>query len=115
MKFVHGITVTVLPRSPGRDQYGDTIDPEGSGHRIRWCAVAPRMDGDTIARGRNGTVVGVTVVVPPGADLRGDDTVTLDHPDWPGRWIVDGDVVWWRSPLNGINRGATVDLVRAAG
>lgn len=110
-----GITITV-ERGPGLDENGDPVDDEPTTHTIANCAVAPRLASEVEERGRQGSVVGLTLYAPPGSDLLHTDIIIIASGDPnPGRYAVEGEAGQWKSPFSGHDFGFEVALRRAEG
>ena len=117
MRFRGGVTITVERGVPGgHDAYGDPIVTEMTTHVIEECAVAPRAASESDARGRAGTIVGLTLYAPAGSDiLRTDRIIIPDGVPNTGRYEVEGEPAEWTSPTSGLAKGMQVALRRAAG
>lgn len=111
MRFASGVTVVVLPRSPGLDQYADLADGEGRGHSVPGCGVQHSSSVQQVDQRERGHVDALTVFAPPEADIVDGDM--LEVPGHPGTWRVDGEPVLWSSPISGIDRGLVVAVHRA--
>lgn len=114
---MQGITITV-ERGPGKDEYGDPIPGAASTHEVAHCAVMPRRGGgrEVDDRGREGSIVGLTLHAPAGADLlRTDQVVIPAGTPNAGRYEVEGEAAEWVSPFTGRHFGFEVALRRAEG
>lgn len=113
--FPHGETVTLV-RPPGRDQYGDPLPGTGTETDYHSCAVWPR-DGNAAGGNentdfRNTVIIGLMVLVPPGADVEPTDRMRVRGV----LYEVDGEPgVWGPSPLTGTEAGVQVALKRVEG
>jgi hypothetical protein len=112
------VEVTIVRGVPGgTDQYGDRV--EGTEERIPvpGAIVAPRRVGagtasiETADYGRQGVVVGMTLYLPPGTDLKRTDDVEIDGE----RFTVEGESGEWASPYTGRRHGMEVAVRRAEG
>lgn len=101
----------------GTDPYGDPIAGVETSELIpgplgRDEAYAfPRMSSDIHDAGRAGVIVGLTLHMRYGYDLRFDDLVDVDGV----RYRVDGEPGHWEQPFTGWKPAAEVALVRAEG
>lgn len=114
---MRGITITV-ERGLGKDAYGDPIAGAPSTHEVDHCWVAPRRGGgrELDDRGREASIVGLTLYAPVGADLlRTDRIVIADGSPNAGRYEVEGEAAEWVSPFTGKHFGFEVALRRAEG
>lgn len=108
------VTVTVVVRDAGRDEYGDPVQLSGDElPSIDGCLVAPTATTTDDARGRWGTTAQLDVYAPPGSDLREGDHVELSDAALPGRWLIVGHPDVWRGPFT--ERGVVAGLRRAVG
>jgi hypothetical protein len=105
------VTDIVVRRQPARDAYGDPAADDPVTHTIVGCAIEPAGPSPITDRGRDGSVVVLTVYLPAGADLRHDDLVEYDGQ----LYTVDGEPSSWQSPLTGWAPGATAQIRRAVG
>lgn len=111
--FAHGLTLTRLR--------GTKVDDGYNGTRIDWtnpdrltipgCGLAPRVEDELLARGRQGVVVGWTAYLPFGSDVTHEDRVETPY----GVCDVNGDPGNWESPYTGRKPGMTVTLDRVEG
>lgn len=95
----------------GHDAYGDPIPGTEDRLAIPGAFVAPRESDALNDRGRAGVVVGLTLYLPPGADVRRTDLFDVDG----DRYRIDGEVGRWEHPRSGWKAGQTVALVRGEG
>jgi len=116
--FAHGKTATIVRQVPGgTDEYGDPIPGTTIRVDVPGCGWAPRSAGagpsseDIHDRGRQGVIVGLTLYMPAGTDLRHTDQVELEGL----LYDVEGDPGEWRNPLSGREAGLEVALRRAEG
>ncbi len=107
-----GSTVIVHRSTTTTDRYGNEIPgPWVAAGSIDGCAVAPRSTSELSDGGRQGVIVGLTLFMPPGADIGPHDRVEVD-----GRMFeVEGDVGRWQSPLTGWAPGDQVALRKVEG
>lgn len=112
------MTIQRVRRSAGgTDRYGDPLPGSEATEDIpgplgQQSAYAfPRVSADINAPGRAGVVVGLTLHMRRGYDLRHDDLVEIDGV----RYRVDGEPGHWEHPATGWTPGAEVALVRAEG
>src|SRR5690606_26282497 len=75
---------------------------------IPGCGVAPRQAGEQIGAGRIAVTSGVTLYVPPGADVLPSDRFEVRGVEYE----VDGEPAVWRSPFTGWEPGREVVLTR---
>lgn len=109
MIFPYGETVTRIRVTPGgRDPYGDPIGDVEEHVDITGCAVAPRQAGEQIGAGRIAVTSGLTVYVPPGADVLPSDRIEVRGVVYE----VEGEPAEWRSPFTGWEPGREVQLIR---
>lgn len=109
MIFPYGETVVRIRRTPGgRDPFGDPIGDTEERVDIPGCGVAPRQAGEQIGAGRIAVTSGVTLYVPPGADVRPSDRFEVRGEEYE----VDGEPAVWRSPFTGWEPGREVVLTR---
>lgn len=109
MIFPHGETVVRIRLTPGgRDPYGDPIGDVETRTDIAGCAVAPRQAGEQIGQGRIAATSGLTLYVPPGADILPSDRFEVRGTVWE----VEGEPAVWRSPFTGWEPGREVVLTR---
>lgn len=113
MRFPHGETVTRLRGTTESDGYGGTrtdwSDPDELD--IYPCAVAPLVEEELLARGREGITEAWTVYAPYKSDIRASDRIRYDGMDFD----VDGVPGNWRSPFTGSEFGMAVRIVRIEG
>jgi hypothetical protein len=79
--------------------------------RITGCGVAPRSSTEPVVQGRSEVLIGLTLFLPAGSDIRALDRVVV-------RGVVhdvDGDPSVWRSPLTGWAPGLEVRAIRVEG
>lgn len=107
MNFPYGETVTRI-RSVERDQFGDPIGAAEPDLDIPGCGVAPRQAGEQIGQGRIAVTSGLTLYVPPGADVLPSDRFEVRG----AVWEVEGEPAVWRSPFTGWEPGREVQLTR---
>lgn len=95
---MNGETVVVLRAPAGdKDRYGNaTRDwPSATRRDVAGCAVAPRNVPEDTGEGRQAVTIGLTVYMPPGADVLATDRV-----ECRGRvYEVDGEPSLWVSPF----------------
>ncbi len=96
-------------RPGGTDIYGNPID--GVEVSTADVIVAPRADSEATSPGRSAVIVGYTIYLPPGSDLRPTDRVIIDDVAYE----VDGQVGHWVNPFTGIDRGYQAALRRVDG
>lgn len=101
----------VRSSAPGLDAYGDPIPGTETTEPITGAFIAPRQSSDINDPGRAGVIIGLTLFLPFGFDLRHDDDIDIDGT----RYRIDGDPGDWYQPMTGWEAGATVALVRAEG
>lgn len=110
------MTISRVRQSPGgTDIYGDpvpsteTVTEIG---RVGWLPfVVPRSSSDINAAGRAGVIIGLTLYLPYGFDIRHDDLVDVDGT----RYRIDGEPGHWKHPSTEWEACAEVSLVRAEG
>jgi hypothetical protein len=107
MIFPYGETVTRI-RSVERDEFGDPIGDAEPNLDIPGCGVAPRQAGEQIGQGRIAVTSGLTLYVPPGADVLPSDRFEVRG----AVWEVAGEPAVWRSPFTGWEPGREVELTR---
>ena len=107
MIFPYGETVTRI-RSVERDEFGDPIGGAEPNLDIPGCGVAPRQAGEQIGQGRIAVTSGLTLYVPPGADVLPSDRFEVRG----AVWEVTGEPAVWRSPFTGWEPGREVELTR---
>lgn len=109
MIFPYGETAVRIRTTPGgRDPYGDPIGDVETRTDITGCAVAPRQAGEQIGQGRIAVTSGVTLYLPPGADVLPSDRFEVRGAEWE----VEGEPAVWRSPFTGWEPGREVQLTR---
>lgn len=109
----HGVTVTRLRGTKVDDGYGGTRVDWTNPDRltIRGCAMAPLVEDELVARGRQGVVDGWTLYAPYGSDVDFEDRVETPH----GTFEVNGTPGHWRSPYTGRESGMTIVLQSVEG
>lgn len=114
MTTAKGITVIVgRGAATGSDRYGGATVTR-TPHTIEHCVVGLRTNDPLDAEGREGSVLGVTLYCPPGADVQHSpiaDLITIDGDDWE----TDGEPFEWRNGYSDIVRGVQVPLKRVQG
>jgi len=124
MRFPHGETVTIVRESPGgTDAYGDPTTSTSARTDIPLCGVAPRMSSEPTERGRQGVIVGWSVYLPAGVDVRSTDQMELPGVTMlnaegevvPAPCDIEGIPADWVNPFTGWTPGAEVAVRRAAG
>ena len=109
MIFPYGETVTRIRLISGdRDEFGDPVDDAETRTEVTGCAVAPRQAGEQIGQGRIAVTSGLTLYVPPGADVLPSDRFEVRG----AVWEVEGEPAVWRSPFTGWEPGREVELTR---
>lgn len=111
----YGETVTLLRTgSTTHDEYGNDVLDESSSV-IRDVAVWPRTSSETTgennAGDRNQTIIGLTLLIPPGIAVRSTDRFVVRGE----RYEVDGEPGVWRSYLTNTQAGTQVTLTRVEG
>lgn len=107
-----GETVTILRGGTGTtDRYGNDILGADSRIDVDGCAVAPRQEGDADGRGRQGVIVGLSIFMPAGTDVRATDRLEVRGEPHS----IEGDPGVWRSPYSGVERGVEVATRRVEG
>ena len=110
--FTHGETVTILRDTPGGfDQYGDPIPSSTARIDIVGCGIDDRYSTEPTERGRQGVIVGKTILAPAGSDFRSTDGVEVRGK----AYVVDGDAGEPVSPFTGWAPGVVVAIRRAVG
>jgi hypothetical protein len=104
-------SITVLRRTLTPDRYGD-LQPTGEATRtvITGCLVSPRSSADLTSPGRQGVLIGLSVIAPASADILSDDQVEVDG----ALFDISGDIGRWRSPFSRLG-GLEFALTRAVG
>lgn len=124
MRHHHGVPVFIVRQSPGgTDPYGDPIPSTTARVEQPGCAVAPRYSTEPTERGRQGVVVGWSVYLPAGADVRFTDQMELpgvtkvnaEGVTVPDPCEIEGDPGAWSSPFTGEDFGFEVTVKRAVG
>lgn len=107
-----GETVTILRGQATIDRYGNTTVDWTTPTRtdIDGVAVAPRTSGEEHA-GRTAVIVGLTLYLPAGADMRATDRVVARG----STYEVVGDPAVWVSPYTGAQPGIEVAVERYDG
>jgi hypothetical protein len=111
MDFAYGETVTVVPGSIGSDNNGDPIPDTRVEHDLERCGVAFRYSTEPTERGRQGVIVGVTVLAPPRSDVLSTDELRVRG----GLYKVEGEPADWRSPYTGWEPGMEISAKKAVG
>jgi hypothetical protein len=107
--FPRGETVVRIRLTPGgRDPFGDPIGDVETRTDITGCGIAPRQAGEQIGQGRIAATSGVTVYVPPGADVLPSDRIEVRG----AVYEVEGEPGDWRSPFTGWEPGMEIHLTR---
>lgn len=100
----------VRVRGADPDAYGDPVgDPDED--ELDGCSVAPRTSTDIADRGRQGVVIGLTLLAPFGTDIIHTDQLKVDGV----LYDIDGDPGSWKNPFTGWEAGIEVALTRATG
>jgi hypothetical protein len=109
-------TVLRVRRTPGgRDAYNDPIPSGETRVAITGCAIAPRSEPEPDERGRNGTIVGLTLYAPLGADLVSTDLIQVDLNDPKDLHEIEDEVGQWSHPDDPAHGGLVAALKRARG
>jgi hypothetical protein len=107
-----GETVVRIRATPGGfNAYGDPVASTTTRTDVPNTAVAPRMSTEPTTRGRNGSVIGLTIAPPAGSDIRSTDQVEVRGVVYD----VEGDSIEIVSPFTGWAPGAEIALKRAVG
>lgn len=107
-----GETVVILRAgAPTVDRYGNEIPGPDVRVEVEGCAVAPRLDGDVTAQGRQGVIIGTTVYFPAGTDVRATDRLEVRNE----QHVIEGDPGRWVNPYDGNERGVEVASRRVEG
>lgn len=110
--YTHGETVILHRPSTTTDRYGDqAVTGWVESGWFDGCAVWPRTSDELTEQGRQGVIVGLTVVLPDCADVGPHDRCEVGGV----MFEVDGEPGRWRSPLTGWAPGVEVRLRRVDG
>lgn len=106
-----GENVTILRSGePTQDSHGNDVPGTDAETAVEGCAVWPRTSSESID-GRDQVIVGVSVGMPYGTDVRATDRVR-----WRGTvYEVAGRPGPWRNPFTGTCAGIQVDLTEVTG
>ena len=109
---VNGETVTIVHPGSRALRSGDTVPDwdDTTTEDVAHVAVAPGSSDENNDR-RSGTVVGLTLYLPPGTDIDAADRVIVRGDTYE----VDGDAGDWRSPFTGWRPGIEVAIKKADG
>lgn len=105
-------TVTRLRAEVGENRLGNEVRDWSDPDRldIVGCSVAPRSEGEDTQHGREGVIIGFTILVP-----RTVDVVATDRLEVRGDvYLVDGEPGDWRSPFTN-RKGTEIRLRRVEG
>lgn len=110
---MNGETVTVVRRGAqtGEDRYGKPIYGPDQEIPVAGCMVAPRSSAEPDEVGRGAVITGVTVYLPPGADVRPQDRLRIRGE----LFQVDGDAGDWSSGYTAWRPGVEVAAERVEG
>jgi hypothetical protein len=105
-------SVVVVRRPTTNDRYGDEQPTTAQPRRITLtgCTVSPRFSNDLSEPGRQGALVGLSVMAPSTANVLATDQIEVDGE----LFDIDGDVARWASPLSRVG-GVEIGLRRAVG
>lgn len=106
MALAFAETVTITRQIT--DSHGDHTD--GASHTQGGCAVWPTTSTETVF-GQDTVVWGLTVLMPPGADVLSTDTVIVRGVTY----LVNGEPSLYKSPLTGAEAGIEVLLKTESG
>lgn len=105
--------------------YGDLPTPVITRIDISNAGIAPRMSNEPSARGRQGVMIGYSLYLPYGTDLRFNDKVELfgggtlagvpRTPLTAQIYYVDGQPAQWKSALSGKRFGMEIALSLGSG
>ena len=107
-----GETVDVYRPTVAGGNYGDdTITfPSTPSHSVDGVAVAPGSTSEVLV-GRSAVLVGMTLYMPPGADVEATDRLGVRGL----MYEADGDLGTWVNPHNGIEAGRELAVSRVDG
>lgn len=106
------VAVAIVRGTPGGvDEYGDPVTSTSSSVPVPNLGVAPRKSEESGERGRAGVVIGKTVYLPAGTDIRSSDQLLIDGE----LYDVEGEPGMWENPLTGHSPGIEVAARRAVG
>lgn len=112
MRFPFPTTITVLRDvAGGVDAWGDPVPASTSRTDIADCAVYPRYSSEPTALGRNGVVVGQTILAPYGSDILFTDRIEIAGIVY----VVEGEGGNWKSVHTGTEFGMEIAVKRAVG
>lgn len=112
MSLSFGQTVTILRDVPGGvDQWNDPVPASTSRTDIAGCAVHPRYSTEPTAVGRNGVVIGQTILAPYGSDILFTDRIEIAGVVY----LVEGEGGNWKSVHTGTEFGMEIAIKRAVG
>lgn len=104
----------VRPNPGGLDAYGDPTSSTETRTAIAGAVIAPIVSPlmtDRITPGRSATIVGYSLFVPPGTDIRTSDYVEIAGV----KFKIDGQIGEWTNPFTGNRRGLEARLRRVEG
>ncbi|HEX5541114.1 MAG TPA: hypothetical protein VFX60_06060 [Micromonospora sp.] len=113
MNFAYPETAIVLRAPLIEDRYGNEVRDWVNQERIEsdgW-AFAPRFSDEASDAGRQGVIVGLTGLGPPGADVLATDRMEVRGLTYE----VEGEPGEWRNPFTGWLPGIQVALKRVEG
>lgn len=104
------LVVVLRPGPMTRDAMGQEVPGPDTEIPVPGCAVWPRTSSER-DQGQAQVVVGLTVFVPPGVEVRATDRMRVRG----AVYQVDGEPGTYRSPLTGTTSGTEVALSRVTG
>lgn len=112
MTFPFGTTITVLRDSPGGlDDYNNPVTSTTTSTDIINCGVAPRYSSEPTEKGRNGVIIGLTILAPAGSDILFTDRIKIAGVVYE----IEGDPADWSNPFTGTEFGMEIAVKRAVG
>lgn len=128
MTLPFGQIVTILRDvAGGVDSYGDPVPASTTRIDVPGCSLAPRTSTEPTVIGRQGVIVGQSLYLPVGTDIRFTDRVEIHGggtvvatglpvtPTTAVVYMVEGEPGTWSSPLTGTDFGVEVAIKKAAG
>ena len=124
--LAYGSLVTIVRSSSTEpDHFGSLPTPVITRIDVPGCSIAPRYSSEPTVRDRQGVIVGITLLVPPGITIYSTDKVELygggtigNSPSTPSTakvYWVEGEPGIWYNPLTGVNHGTEVALTLGVG
>ena len=111
MRFPRGEAVTVYNATLTTDRYGNEVSTWAAGTTYQHCVVSARRTDDLTNGGRQGTIVGLKVLLPTTAEVDPHDRLEVRG----SMYEIVGEPFAPSSPFTGLTPGVSVDIRRVEG